>query len=211
MKTWTDEMLALLGTESDNALGDRWDMSRMTVARKRQSLAIASYDLKRGGFQRETLFRWSPENLALIGQESGATVARRLGISRRAVYLMRLRQGLAPAKRAPRVYTLPPEAVPLLGKVRDAELAHRFGIPDDLVYRERKRREIPKLQVEQPLSEALLADLGTDSDRAIGLRHGVHYSKVRQLRLKRQIPAYKRPNRKKITADGCFTGGGQGS
>lgn len=175
MKIWTDEMLALLGTESDTALGDRWGMSRMTVARKRQSLAIAPYDLKQGGFQRKTLFRWSPENLALLGQEPDATVARRLGISRRAVYLTRLRQGLAPAKRAPRVHSLPPEAVPLLGKLRDAELAHRFGIPDDLVYRERKRRGIPKLHVEQPLSEALLAELGTDSDRAIGLRHGLHY------------------------------------
>ncbi len=41
MKTWTDEMIALLGTESDTALGDRWGMSRMTVARKRQTLAIA--------------------------------------------------------------------------------------------------------------------------------------------------------------------------
>ena len=116
MKIWTDEMIALLGTESDTALGDRWGMSRMTVARKRQSLAIAPYDLKQGGFQRETLFRWSPENLALLGKEPDATVARRLGISRRAVYLMRLRQGLAPAKRAPRVYSLPPAAVPLLGK-----------------------------------------------------------------------------------------------
>lgn len=107
MKIWTDEMIALLGAESDTALGDRWGMSRMTVARKRQTLAIAPYDLKQGGFQRETLFRWSPENLALLGQEPDATVARRLGISRRAVYLIRLRQGLAPAKRAPRVYTLP--------------------------------------------------------------------------------------------------------
>lgn len=123
---------------------------------------------------------------------------------------MRLRQGLAPAKRAPRVHSLPPKAVPLLGKLRDAELAHRFGIPDDLVYRERKRRDIPKLQDEKPLSEALLADLGTDSDRAIGLRHGVHYSKVRQLRLKRQIPAYKRPNRKKMAAGGSATDGGHG-
>ncbi len=142
-------------------------------------LAIASCDLKQGGFQRETLFRWSPENPALLGKEPDATFAGRLGISRRAVYLMRLRQRLAPAKRAPRMHTLPPEAVPLLGKLRDAELAHRFGIPDDLVYRERKRRDIPRLQDKKPLSEALLADLGTDSDRAIGLRHGVHYSKVR--------------------------------
>lgn len=106
---------------------------------------------------------------------------------------MRLRQGLAPAKQAPRVYSLPPEAVPLLGKLRDAELAHRFGIPDDLVYRKRKRRDIPKLQDEQPMSEALLAKLGTDGDRAIGLRHGVHYSKVRQLRLKQQIPRISAP------------------
>ena len=58
--------------------------------------------------------------------------------------------------------------------------------------RERKRRNIPKLQVEQPLSEALLAKLGTDRDRAIGLKHRVHYSKVRELRLKRQIPASSR-------------------
>lgn len=46
MKIWTDEMIALLGTESDTALGDRWGMSRMTVARKRQSSAIEPYDLK---------------------------------------------------------------------------------------------------------------------------------------------------------------------
>lgn len=197
-------MIALLGTQSDTALGDRWGMSRMTVARKRQSLEIAAYDLRQGGFQRETLFRWTPQTLALLGEEPDATLARRLGISRRAVYKMRLRQGREPSERAQRVYTLPPEAVPLLGELRDAELAHRFGIPDDLVYRERKRRDIPKLKVEQPLSPALLAELGTDSDRAIGLKHGVHYNKVRRLRLERQIPAYKRPNRKKVTTD-CST------
>ncbi|WP_323149016.1 hypothetical protein [Pseudomonas oryzihabitans] len=106
------------------------------------------------------------------------------------------------------MYTLPPDAVPLLG---DAKLVHRFGIPDDLVYRERKRRDIPKLQVEQPLSEALLAELGTDSDLAIVLRHGVHYGKVRELRLKRQILAYKRPNRKKMAASGSATEGGHRS
>ena len=105
-------MLTLLGTESDTALGDRWGMSRMTVTRRRQALAIAPYDLKQAGFQGEMLFRWTTENLALLGKEPDAIVARRLGISRRAVYKMRLRQGLAPAKRAPRVQTLPPEAVP---------------------------------------------------------------------------------------------------
>lgn len=62
----------------------------MTVAGKRQSLAIAPYNLQQGGFQRETLFRWSPENIALLGKEPDAIVARRLGISRRAVYRMRL-------------------------------------------------------------------------------------------------------------------------
>lgn len=193
-------MLALLGTESDTALGNRWSMSRMTVARKRQSLEIASYDLKRGGFNGETLFRWSLESLALIGKEPDAIVAKRLGINRRAVYKMRLSQGLAPAKRAPRVHALPPEAVLLLGEVRDSELAHRFDIPDDLVYRERKQRNIPKLKTAQSLSEALLAELGTDSDRAIGMKHGVPCSKVRRLRLSRNIPAYKRPNRKKAAA-----------
>ena len=111
IKTRMDEMLALLGTESDTFLGDHWGMSRMTVAGKRQSLAIAPYNLKQGGFQRETLFRWSPEHIALLGKESDAIVGRRLGISRRAVYRMRLIQKLAPAKRAPRVHTLPPEAI----------------------------------------------------------------------------------------------------
>ncbi len=200
MKTWTDEMLAQLGTESDTAFGDRWAMSRMTVARKRQALKIAPYDFKQGGFNGETLFRWSPDSIALIGEEPDATVAKRLGINRRAVYKMRLNQGRAPAKRAPRVHTLPPEAIPLLGELRDSELAHRFGIPDDLVYRERKRRNIPKLTIEEPLNEALLAELGNDSDRAIGLKHGVPCSRVRRLRVSRNIPAYKRPNVKKAAA-----------
>lgn len=208
MKAWTDEMLALLGTESDTALGDRWAMSRMTVARKRQSLEIAPYDLKQAGFNGETLFRWSPESLALIGEEPDATVAKKLGINRRAVYKMRTSLALAPAKRAPRSHVLPPDALPLLGEVRDSELAHRFGIPDDLVYRERKRRNIPKLKTEQPLREALLAELGTDSDRAIGMKHGVPCSKVRRLRLSRNIPAYKRPSCKKMAAGGSMSDGG---
>jgi len=48
--------------------------------------------------------------------------------------------------------------------LRDAELANQFGIPGDLVYHERKRRGIPKLKVDHPSSEALVAELGTDSD-----------------------------------------------
>lgn len=114
MKTWTDEMVALPGAESDTALDDRWGMSRMTVARKRHSFAIEPYDLKQGGFQRETLFRWSPESLALLGQETDATVANQLGITRCSVYKMRVQMRLPLAKWALRVYFLPSEAVTLL-------------------------------------------------------------------------------------------------
>lgn len=208
MKTWTDEMVALLGAESDTALAHRSDMSCMTVARRQHSLAIKPYDPKQGGFQRETLCRWSPESLALLGHETDATGASQLGITRCSVYKTRVQMRLSPARRAPRVYFLPPEAVPLLGKLRGAELANQFGISNDLVYRERKWRGIPKLKVEYPLSEALLAELGTDSDQIIGWRHGAHYSKVRALRLKRQIVAYKRSSHTKIISGSSTTNGG---
>jgi hypothetical protein len=75
---WSQQMLALLGTDSDRVIGEKLGISTSAVQSKRASLGIPHFE------------PWSPEQLALLGQYSDATVAKMLGVGRRAVSAVRL-------------------------------------------------------------------------------------------------------------------------
>lgn len=197
MIVWTEEMLSHLGKETDQRLAERYGISNMTVARKRQALEIPVCEWRAAGVKYQKLFKWTPEFIAQLGKKPDMQIAQALGVSRQAVYVKRKSLKIAACtERGPRMNRLHPDALPLLGTCSDAELADRFGVPADLVYMARRARQIPAAQQHTPIPPGLVEALGTASDRELGLRFAWHYSKVRQLRLEHRVPAYKRPKRK---------------
>lgn len=197
MIVWTEEMLSLLGKDTDHALAERFGISNMTVARKRNELQIPIYEWRASGVRYQSLFKWTPESIARLGKEPDLLIAQSLGISRQAVYIKRKSLKIkAPRQRAPRVNRLPVDAIPLLGTCSDSALAARFGIPADVVFQARRSRKIPAAHFEDPIPHGLLDALGTASDRVLALRFGWHYSKIRLLRLQHSVPAYTGPRQK---------------
>ena len=96
---WTDEMLALLGKEVDAELARRWGISKASVIAKRQELEIAAAAAAGTNTGSSKRFEWTPEAVALLGQQSDAKVAELLGLSRLTVYNARVARGI-PAGRA---------------------------------------------------------------------------------------------------------------
>ncbi len=74
---WTKQEIALLGTDTDRAIGEQLGLSDTTVQAKRASLGIPHIE------------RWSPEQLDLLGQYSDGTVAKMLGMNTMKVKSMR--------------------------------------------------------------------------------------------------------------------------
>ncbi|QNP48752.1 hypothetical protein [Diaphorobacter aerolatus] len=94
---WTDGMLARLGTQVDAELAQAWGISKASVIAKRQALSIPATAAGRSATAQR--FGWTPEAVALLGTESDAKIAERLGLSRLTVYNARVARGIAAAGR----------------------------------------------------------------------------------------------------------------
>ena len=84
---------------------------------------------------------WTAEELALLGTDTDAAVARRIGRTQTAVYMQRRKLGLAPG--IPHTRTWTKAELRLLGKHSDAEVASRLGVSRKHVLEMRRRRGVP--------------------------------------------------------------------
>ena len=96
---WTQAMLDALGHSTDAELAARWGISKASVIAKRQELEIAPAAATGTNTGSSKRFEWTPEAVALLGQQSDAKVAELLGLSRLTVYNARVARGI-PAGRA---------------------------------------------------------------------------------------------------------------
>ena len=138
---WTDDMLALLGTDKDSVLAERWGTTAKTVNLKRNALGIAAFGH----------VLWTDDMLASLGKEVDAELARRWGISKASVIAKRQGLEIAPAvatgaagsSARPTRFEWTTEAVALLGKQSDAKVAELLGLSRLTVYNARVSRGIP--------------------------------------------------------------------
>ena len=146
---WTDEMLALLGTDKDSVLAERWGTTAKTVNLKRNALGIAAFGH----------VLWTDEMLALLGKEVDAELARRWGISKASVIAKRQELEIAPAaatgttKGSSTRFEWTPEAVALLGEKSDAKVAELLGLSRLTVYNARVARGIPAGRAAKPVAD----------------------------------------------------------
>ncbi|MEM6331597.1 MAG: hypothetical protein AAF790_15300 [Planctomycetota bacterium] len=86
MPKWTDEEKALLGTDTDAAIGEKIGRNQHAVTVQRTKLGIPA-------FQTRT-YEWSAKEDARLGMASDAAIADELGVSRPTVLKRRQALGI---------------------------------------------------------------------------------------------------------------------
>ena len=171
---WTDDEIALLGTQSDAAIARRLGLTEAVVYNQRRRLGIA-----------RPVERWSDDQIRLLGTAPDAEIARRLGKNEAAVRGKRLRQGIPGSIRR-----WSPEEIAQLGRDSDPNIARKLGWPAWAVLEKRKSLGIPPFGPQQ-WTEEDDSWLGTDTDLAVAKFLGRTASAVRQRRNMLRIKAWR--------------------
>ena len=111
---WTEEEIALLGTNTDEAIAQVLGLPRYTVIWKRYQLGIPSF--------RPAPPRWTEAEIRLLGTASDSEVARRLGRSPRSVLQKREHLRIPPV-----TSRWTEEEIGLLGSDTDRAVARALG------------------------------------------------------------------------------------
>ena len=117
---WTAEMTALLGTDKDAVLAERWGTSAKTVNLKRNSLGIPAFGH----------LAWTEDMLAALGTATDAQLAAQWGSSKASVVAKRGALGIAPldtSRGKEQQQTWTDAEIVQLGTAPDAQLAAQLG------------------------------------------------------------------------------------
>ncbi|MBI4526698.1 MAG: hypothetical protein HY695_23110 [Deltaproteobacteria bacterium] len=193
---WTRQMINQLGTDFDGVIADRLGLPVYCVRRKRQLLGITACG---ESFIRKSphAFRWTKQQIALLGKEPDTRVASRLGITAASVWRKRVQQGIRTF--APKQCIEWTKArITLLGKLSDTSLAKRLGVKPETVARRRRERGIaPFVQTTPPRRTPALRPLLRLPVHEICRRYRVSTETVKKLRRELGIPPVQRWPQKK--------------
>ena len=144
---WTAEMTALLGTDKDAVLAERWGTSAKTVNLKRNSLGIPAFGH----------VAWTEDMLAALGTATDAQLAAQWGISKASVVAKRVELDIAPldAKRGRSAqHSWTNAEIVQLGTAPDAQVAAQLGLSPAAVRNARMARGIaPARPRKAPISK----------------------------------------------------------
>ena len=171
---WTDDEIALLGTQSDAAIARRLGVTEAVVYNQRRRLGVA-----------RPVERWSNDQMRLLGTATDAEIAHRLGKNEAAVRSKRLKQRIPS-----RIRRWTPEEIALLGRDSDPNIARKLGRPAWSVWEKRKSLGIAPFGPQQ-WTEEDDSWLGTDTDEAVAKGLGRTAEAVRLRRNKLGIRAWR--------------------
>ena len=173
-REWTEEQLAVIGTDSDRAVALALGLPRNVVAYQRARMGISLL-----------ADRWKEHEIALLGTAPDSQLGRELGKSASAVTRKRVKLGIPTFVARP--WTEP--EIALLGTESDYEVGRKLGRPPSCIQGKREQLGIPPFILRWKPAE--LALLGTDEDRKIARLLGRTEEAVRVRRKKSRIPAYR--------------------
>jgi len=176
----SEEHQALLGKISDPDLAKLTGVHVSRIGKFRMSLGILAS-------RSELTWRPTPGQVAMLGNESDASLARRWRVERGAIVKYRRDHGIATWQKPAWEPTL--EQAALIGTLSDAEVAKIAGVPGRAVYEYRRRHGIKSGFAWQPTPEQL-ALLGKIPDGILAKQAGVHMSTVLKYRKELGIGAY---------------------
>lgn len=210
----TPEIVAALGTTTDQNLADRFRVSHATVALWRNERGIPPY-------RRHTRYKGEPREPATLrklpqtprggkldgyldrlGTVPDETIAVEAGCSKQRVHQVREALGIAPCPkdqhiqaraRAEAVQAVATFASSVLGTKADAAIAYELDVPVRAVRESRRAAGAPRFHPRRgtgKLTPELLALLGKVKDREIAERAGCTPGAVWTARRERGIPPY---------------------
>jgi len=188
---WTRQMESLLGSDFDWVIAERLGLPTYCVRRKRQLLGITAYgeSFVRGS---PHAFRWTKEQMALLGRESDIQVARRLGISAAAVWRKRVQLGIRALTPKQHIEWTKARSA-LLGKLSDKGLAKRWGGKAETIARKRTELGIePFVRTTPPRRSPALKAILRLPVHEICRRYRVSTETIKRLRRELGIPNLKR-------------------
>jgi len=169
---WTDEEIALLGTDTDRAIANVLGLPINVVKNKRDRLGISRLSQS-----------WKEHEIVLLGTAPDSQLARKLGKSSSAIRRKREQLGIPTFLKR---WT--DEEVALIGTASDPQVARKLGRTASCVQSKREQLGIPAFFVRWTRSEIAL--LGTDTDQNIARLLGRTEMAVKVRRNKLGIPAY---------------------
>lgn len=172
-RRWTDDEIALLGTDTDRAIANALGLPINVITNKRARLGISCLAQ-----------RWKEHEIALIGTAPDSQLARTLGKSASAIRRKRENLGIPTFG----VIQWTDAMIALLGTASDPEVGRKLGIHPSCVQSKREQLGIPPFFVRWTRAEIAL--LGTDTDRNIARLLGRTETAVKVRRQKSRIPAY---------------------
>jgi len=172
-RKWTDEEIALIGTDSDRAVANALGLSVNVVANKRVRLGISRLSQ-----------RWKQHEIALLGTAPDSQLARKLGKSSSAIWRKREQLGIPTF-----LIRWTDEEIALIGTASDPEVARKLGRTAACVQSKREQLGIPAFVVRWTRAELTL--LGTDTDQNIARLLGRTEMAVKVKRSKLRIHAYR--------------------
>lgn len=183
-RAWTNEMLELLGTMSDQEVAKRVGVTDSAVNIKRRTLGILSY----GKSTQANKHPWSKKELAMLGKLSDAQVARNIGLSAGVVAAKRRSLGrpIAGGKTSrQRLWTK--KEIAKLGKISDVEFSKQFRINRRQVKEKRYELEIPAFQLNPEIRQwdtAMLRDIPKLSISNFAKKYGITHARVLAQRIR---------------------------
>jgi hypothetical protein len=172
-RRWTDEEIALLGTDTDRAIAKLLGLPINVVKSKRERLGISRLSQ-----------RWKEHEIRLLGTAPDSELARKLGKSSSAIWRKREQLGIPTF-----LNRWTDEEIALIGTASDPEVARKLGRTASCVQSKREQLGIPAFFVRWTRSEIAL--LGTDTDHNIAQLLGRTEMAVKVRRKKLGIPSYR--------------------
>lgn len=137
---WTEEALALLGTDIDSAIAKRLGFPDYVVWNKRTDLGIPAYG---------KVPPWTEEEIALLGTMYDTKVAKKLG--RTLFSVKRKRETMQiPAFKSASFWTS--ERIAFLGTASDEQVARQLNVSAKAVYAKRNELGIPPFMLHKNYS-----------------------------------------------------------
>jgi hypothetical protein len=130
-RIWTKDNIALLGVFNDSEVARKIGLGVTTAAvkNKRQKLKIEACRIRTSppSLPRANATLWTPEALGLLGKISDYALAKKSGIERSAITVMRNKNGIAPFSIKGRTWNWTDDQLSLLGTAPDGVVAIQIG------------------------------------------------------------------------------------
>jgi hypothetical protein len=173
-RKWTEEEIALLGTDTDRTIARILGLPINVITNKRARLGITCLGQ-----------RWKDHEIALLGTAPDSQLVRKLGKSSSAIHRKREKLGIP----AFGVIQWTDEMTALLGTASDREIGRKLRIHSSCVQSKRDQLGIPPFVARWTRAEIAL--LGTDTDCNIARLLGRTVMAVKLCRQRSRVPVYR--------------------